>query len=71
MHQDFFVFCVFQKVEFTTEETETETKDVGKKKVLSREEISKQLDRLLEDKANNQRIRDWIEVCGTLFDNNY
>lgn len=57
------MFCAFQKVEFTTEETET--KDVGKKKVLSKEEISKQLDRLLEDKANNQRIRDWIEVCGT------
>ncbi|XP_037538145.1 eukaryotic translation initiation factor 4 gamma 1a isoform X2 [Nematolebias whitei] len=53
-------FVTDQKVEFTTEETET--KDVGKKKVLSREEMSKELDRLLEDKANNQRIRDWIEA---------
>lgn len=53
--------CVFQKVEFTTGE-ETESKEVGKKKVLGGDEISKELDRLLQEKANNQRIRDWIEV---------
>lgn len=39
-----------------------ESKEVGKKKVLSGEELTKQLDRLLQDKANNQRIIDWVEV---------
>lgn len=39
-----------------------ESKEVGKKKVLSGEELTKQLDRLLQDKANNQRITDWVEV---------
>lgn len=53
-------FVTDQKVEFTTGE-ETESKEPGKK-VLSGEELSKQLDRFLEDKANNQRIRDWVEA---------
>ncbi|XP_039999691.1 eukaryotic translation initiation factor 4 gamma 1a [Xiphias gladius] len=54
-------FVTEQKVDFTTGE-EMESKEVGKKKVLSGEELSKQLDRLLQDKANNQRIRDWVEA---------
>lgn len=54
-------FVTEQKVEFTTGE-EMESKEVSKKKVLSGEELSKQLDRLLQDKANNQRIRDWVEA---------
>ncbi|XP_070829542.1 eukaryotic translation initiation factor 4 gamma 1a isoform X2 [Chaetodon trifascialis] len=54
-------FVTDQKVEFTTGE-ETESKEMGKKKVLSGEELSKQLDRLLQDKANNQRITDWVEA---------
>ncbi|XP_028282693.1 eukaryotic translation initiation factor 4 gamma 1a isoform X2 [Parambassis ranga] len=54
-------FVTEQKVEFTTGE-ETESKEPGKKKILSGEELSKQLDRLLQDKANNQRIRDWAEA---------
>lgn len=49
-------------MEFTIGE-EMESKEVSKKKVLSGEELTKQLDRLLQDKANNQRIRDWVEVC--------
>lgn len=53
-------FVTDKKVEFTTGE-ETESKEVGKK-VLSGEELSKQLDRLLQDNANNQRIRDWVEA---------
>uniref|UniRef100_A0A1A8NCN1 Eukaryotic translation initiation factor 4 gamma, 1 n=1 Tax=Nothobranchius rachovii TaxID=451742 RepID=A0A1A8NCN1_9TELE len=53
-------FVTDQKVEFTTEDTEP--KDVGKKKVLSGEELSKQLGRLFEDKVGNQQIRDWIEA---------
>lgn len=32
------------------------------KKVLSGPQLSKELDRLLEDKASNQRIIDWVEV---------
>lgn len=31
-------------------------------KELSAEELTKQLDRLLQDKADNQTICDWIEV---------
>uniref|UniRef100_A0A665VAA1 Eukaryotic translation initiation factor 4 gamma 1-like n=1 Tax=Echeneis naucrates TaxID=173247 RepID=A0A665VAA1_ECHNA len=38
------------------------SKEVGKKKALSGEELSKQLDRLLQDKATNQRIIDWVEA---------
>lgn len=40
-----------------------ESKEVGKRKVFGGEELTKQLDRLLQDNANNQRIRDWVEVC--------
>lgn len=47
-------------MEFTLGE-ETEAAEVGKK-VLSGAELSRQLDRLLEDKASNQRITDWVEV---------
>lgn len=32
------------------------------KQQLSAEELSKNLDRLIQDKANNQRIHDWLEV---------
>ena len=53
-----------QKVEFTTGE-QTESKEGEEKKILSGEELSKQLERLLQDKANNQRVRDWAEVCET------
>uniref|UniRef100_A0A3B3XKU9 Eukaryotic translation initiation factor 4 gamma, 1a n=1 Tax=Poecilia mexicana TaxID=48701 RepID=A0A3B3XKU9_9TELE len=54
-------FVTDQKVEFTTGE-ETESKEAGRKQILSGDEISKELDRLLQEKANNQRIRDWIEA---------
>lgn len=40
-----------------------ESKEEASKKVLTGEELTKQLDRLLQDKANNQRIKDWVEVC--------
>lgn len=33
------------------------------RKELSSAELTKQLDRLIQDKADNQRISDWIEVC--------
>lgn len=47
-----------QKMEFTLgEESEKPSK-----KELTAEELSKHLDRLLQEKANNQRIYDWVEV---------
>lgn len=33
------------------------------KKEMSSAELTKQLERLIQDKANNQRIFDWVEVC--------
>ena len=50
-----------QKVEFTLGE-EPAAEEPKKKKVLSAEELGKHFDRLIQDKANNQRILDWIEV---------
>lgn len=48
-----------QNVEFTLgEETEKSSR-----KELSSEELSKHLERLIQDQANNQKIFDWIEVC--------
>ncbi|XP_040910483.1 eukaryotic translation initiation factor 4 gamma 1a isoform X2 [Toxotes jaculatrix] len=54
-------FVTDQKVDFTTGK-EVESKEVDKKKVLSGEELSKRLDRLLQDKADNQRIIHWVEA---------
>jgi len=51
-------------VEFTTGD-ELESKEVDEKEVLTEEELGQQLDRLIQDTANNQRIRDWAEVCET------
>lgn len=48
-----------QNVEFTLG-NETEKSN---KKELSSAELTKQLERLIQDKADNQRIFDWIEVC--------
>lgn len=49
-----------QNVEFTLgEENET---GQGSKKELSSAELSKQLERLIRDQADNQRVFDWIEV---------
>uniref|UniRef100_A0A8C6TF56 Eukaryotic translation initiation factor 4 gamma n=1 Tax=Neogobius melanostomus TaxID=47308 RepID=A0A8C6TF56_9GOBI len=53
-------FVTDQKVEYTLGE-EVVSKE-GSKKVFTGEELGKLLDRLLQDKANNQRIRDWIEA---------
>lgn len=39
-----------------------EESEKPRKKELSPEELSKNLDRLIQDKANNQRIHDWVEV---------
>ncbi|XP_036411692.1 eukaryotic translation initiation factor 4 gamma 1a isoform X3 [Colossoma macropomum] len=51
-------FVTEQKMEFTLgEESEKPSK-----KQLTAEELSKSLDRLIHDKANNQRIHDWVEA---------
>lgn len=48
-----------QNVEFTLgEETEKSSK-----KELSSNELTKQLERLIQDQADNQRVFDWVEVC--------
>ncbi|KAL0965959.1 hypothetical protein UPYG_G00288670 [Umbra pygmaea] len=54
-------FVTEQKMEFTLGE-ESESEKTNQKKPLSGEEISKQLDRLIQDKADNQRIMDWVEA---------
>uniref|UniRef100_A0A8C7UE89 Eukaryotic translation initiation factor 4 gamma 1 n=1 Tax=Oncorhynchus mykiss TaxID=8022 RepID=A0A8C7UE89_ONCMY len=53
-------FVTEKNVEFTLggdDETEKSSK-----KELSSEELNKQLDRLIQDKADNQRIYDWVEA---------
>nr|XP_029498326.1 eukaryotic translation initiation factor 4 gamma 1-like isoform X3 [Oncorhynchus nerka] len=52
-------FVTEQKIEFTLGEESDET---NQKKPMSGEELSKHLDRLIQDRANNQRIRDWVEA---------
>ncbi|CAN9503434.1 unnamed protein product [Ophioblennius macclurei] len=54
-------FVTDHSLEFTTGE-ESKSKDVGKKPALSVEELSKQLDRHMQDKASNECIIDWVEA---------
>ncbi|XP_049602389.1 eukaryotic translation initiation factor 4 gamma 1a isoform X6 [Syngnathus scovelli] len=53
-------FVTEQKVEFTTGK-EQESKE-STKKLLSGDELRQELDRLLRDKASDQRIKDWVEA---------
>lgn len=39
-----------------------EPKEVGRK-VYTEEELTRELHRLLQEQANNQQIKDWVEVC--------
>lgn len=39
-----------------------EESEKGKKKDLSSAELTQQLERLIQDQADNQRIFDWVEV---------
>jgi len=48
-----------QDVEFTL----GDESDKSRKNEMSSAELTKQMDRLIQDKANNQRIFDWVEVC--------
>uniref|UniRef100_A0A7N9B197 Eukaryotic translation initiation factor 4 gamma 1-like n=1 Tax=Mastacembelus armatus TaxID=205130 RepID=A0A7N9B197_9TELE len=51
-------FVTEKNVEFTLGDESEKSK-----KQLSSAELTKHLDRLIQDKADNQRIFDWIEVC--------
>uniref|UniRef100_A0A3B4YXH4 Eukaryotic translation initiation factor 4 gamma 1 n=1 Tax=Seriola lalandi dorsalis TaxID=1841481 RepID=A0A3B4YXH4_SERLL len=51
-------FVTEKNVEFTL----GDESEKSKKKELSSAELSKQLDRLIQEKADNQRIFDWIEA---------
>ena len=52
-----------QKVEFTLG---VESED-GQKEELSSEELSKQIQRLIQDQADDQRLFDWIEVRANVY----
>ncbi|KAL0973365.1 hypothetical protein UPYG_G00202500 [Umbra pygmaea] len=54
-------FVTEKNVEFTLEGGDDEP-EKSMKKVLSSEHLIKQLDRLIQDKADNQRIFDWVEA---------
>ncbi|XP_051555332.1 eukaryotic translation initiation factor 4 gamma 1-like isoform X4 [Myxocyprinus asiaticus] len=51
-------FVTEKNMEFTL----GEESEMPSKKELTTEELSKHLDRLFQDKANNQRINDWVEA---------
>lgn len=48
-----------QKVDYTLGE---ESEAPGQR-LLSSEELSRQLEKLLKESSSNQRVFDWIEVC--------
>lgn len=56
--QDVNKFITEQKVEYTM----GDSSDAPSRKELTSEELCKQLDKLLKENANNQRIFDWIEA---------
>ncbi|KAL8188114.1 UNVERIFIED_CONTAM: hypothetical protein K2H54_061808 [Gekko kuhli] len=56
--QDINKFITEQKVEYTM----GDSSDAPSRKELTSEELCKQLDKLLKENANNQRIYDWIEA---------
>lgn len=50
---------LLQKVEYTLGE---ESEAPGQR-LLSSEELSRQLTKLLKEESSNQQVFDWIEVC--------
>ncbi|KAJ6653850.1 hypothetical protein lerEdw1_008647 [Lerista edwardsae] len=56
--QDVNKFITEQKVEYTM----GDSSDAPSRKELTSEELCKQLDKLLKENANNQRMYDWIEA---------
>lgn len=67
MKPDVCLHGVQQDVEFTL----GEESEKSKKEELSPAELTKQLDRLIQDKVDNQRIFDWIEVCIVLLTSSF
>ncbi|KAM3834510.1 eukaryotic translation initiation factor 4 gamma 1 isoform 2-T4 [Vipera latastei] len=57
-NQDINKFITEQKVEYTM----GDSSDAPSRKELTSEELCRQIDKLLKENANNQRIYDWIEV---------
>ncbi|XP_013917315.1 PREDICTED: eukaryotic translation initiation factor 4 gamma 1-like [Thamnophis sirtalis] len=57
-NQDINKFITEQKVEYTM----GDSSEAPSRKELTSEELCKQLDKLLKENDNNQRIYDWIEV---------
>ncbi|XP_031646941.1 eukaryotic translation initiation factor 4 gamma 1 isoform X18 [Oncorhynchus kisutch] len=55
-------FVTEKNVEFTLGGGGDDETEKSRKKELSSEELNKQLDRLIQDKADNQRIYDWVEA---------
>uniref|UniRef100_A0A4W5PB12 Eukaryotic translation initiation factor 4 gamma 1 n=1 Tax=Hucho hucho TaxID=62062 RepID=A0A4W5PB12_9TELE len=55
-------FVTEKNVEFTLGGGGGDETEKSSKKELSSEELTKQLDRLIQDKADNQRIYDWVEA---------
>lgn len=48
-----------------------EPKELGKRKSFTEEELTRELDRLMHEQANNQQIKDWVEVwCDCTGDKN-
>lgn len=40
-----------------------ESREFSEKRILTEEELTKQLDILVLNQASNQQIEDWVEVC--------
>ncbi|KAK9401375.1 eukaryotic translation initiation factor 4 gamma 1 [Crotalus adamanteus] len=57
-NQDINKFITEQKVEYTM----GDSSDAPSRKELTSEELCRQIEKLLKENANNQRIYDWIEV---------
>uniref|UniRef100_A0A4W3HXD9 Eukaryotic translation initiation factor 4 gamma 1 n=1 Tax=Callorhinchus milii TaxID=7868 RepID=A0A4W3HXD9_CALMI len=59
--EDINQFVIDKKIEFTLDD-EPSPEEAPSKKELTLDELCDQLDKLIEEKAENQRLFDWIEV---------
>lgn len=58
---------MLQKLDFTESDCSSSSEALSEKE-LSAEELNKQLEKLIvEDKANDEQIFDWVEVQKTVF----
>ncbi|NXC75974.1 IF4G1 factor, partial [Anhinga anhinga] len=60
--QDVNKFVTEQKLEYTMGDSSGDSSDTPSCKELTSEELCKQMDKLLKETPNNQRIHDWIEA---------